>query len=159
MFDMDEKRCAIRPARMTDLGTLMDLLQQLYDEIEHDVPSHLALSVAAALIADDEGFVALLAIDGSEVVGALTAIESVAIYAGGRIGVIEEFFVKAPWRSRGVGRALIGEISRRGVERNWRRVEVTAPPLEPQNERAVAFYRSNGFETSGPHLKLNLGPE
>jgi ribosomal protein S18 acetylase RimI-like enzyme len=88
----------------------------------------------------------------------LTASESVAIYAGGRFGVIHEFSVAPEARSHGVGRALVAEISRIGRERDWRRLEVTAPPLEPPNQRAVAFYRANGFTTSGPHLKLSLAP-
>ncbi len=153
-----ERSWLIRRAIPADLETVVALLQQLYDEIEHEVPPDLAVAVAASLLADEAAFIALLAIDpeNGKAVGALTALESAAIYAGGAIGVISEFFVRPEARSGGVGRALVDEISRIGVARQWRRLEVTAPPDEERNQRAVAFYRANGFETSGPHLKLNL---
>ncbi len=134
----------------------MALLQRLYDEIEHDVPHDLAQSTATALLGDADRFVALLAIDGESgaPVGALTAIESAAIYAGGTIGVISEFYVVPEARSRGLGRELLHAIGRIGAERAWRRIEVTAPP--DNNARQVTFYRANGFETLGPHLKLEM---
>jgi GNAT superfamily N-acetyltransferase len=149
----------VRRAELADAGAVLALLQQLYDEIKHDVPAQLARSTAAALLGDGDRFVALLAIDAAsgEPVGALTAIESAAIYAGGTIGVISEFYVTPESRSRGLGRDLLDAIARIGAERNWRRIEVTAPP--DNNHRQVAFYRRNGFETSGPHLKLPLAPE
>ena len=146
----------VRRAEPTDAGAVVALLQRLYDEIDHDVPTHLAQSTAEALLGDGGRFVALLAIDAASgaLVGALTAIESAAIYAGGTIGVISEFYVAPETRSRGLGRELLDAIGRIGVERKWRRIEVTAPP--DNNARQVAFYRRNGFETSGPHLKLPL---
>jgi GNAT superfamily N-acetyltransferase len=149
----------VRRAEPADAGALLALLQQLYDEIEHDVPAPLARSTTAALLGDGDRFVALLAIDAASgaPVGALTAIESAAIYAGGRLGVISEFYVTPESRSRGLGRELLDAIARVGAERQWRRIEVTAPP--DNNARQVAFYRRNGFETSGPHLKLPLAPD
>ncbi len=146
----------VRRAEPADAAAVVALLQRLYDEIDHDVPTTLAQSTAAALLGDGDRFVALLAIDAESgaPVGALTAIESAAIYAGGTIGVISEFYVAPNARSRGLGRELLDAIGRIGAERNWRRIEVTAPP--DNNARQVAFYRRNGFETSGPHLKLPL---
>jgi GNAT superfamily N-acetyltransferase len=146
----------VRRAEPADAAAVVALLQRLYEEIDHDVPTTLAQSTAAALLDDDDRFVALLAIDAESgaPVGALTAIESAAIYAGGTIGVISEFYVAPNARSRGLGRELLDAIGRIGAERNWRRIEVTAPP--DNNARQVAFYRRNGFETSGPHLKLPL---
>jgi GNAT superfamily N-acetyltransferase len=146
----------VRRAEPADAAAVVALLQRLYEEIDHDVPTTLAQSTAAALLDDGDRFVALLAIDAESgaPVGALTAIESAAIYAGGTIGVISEFYVAPNARSRGLGRELLDAIGRIGAERNWRRIEVTAPP--DNNARQVAFYRRNGFETSGPHLKLPL---
>jgi GNAT superfamily N-acetyltransferase len=146
----------VRRAEPADAGAVVGLLQRLYDEIEHDVPASLARSTAATLLGDGDRFVALLAIDTQSgvPVGALTAIESAAIYAGGTIGVISEFYVAPESRSHGLGRELLAAIAHVGAERKWRRIEVTAPP--DNNARQVAFYRRNGFETSGPHLKLPL---
>jgi GNAT superfamily N-acetyltransferase len=137
---------------------MLPLLHQLYDEVDHHVPPGLVETVAPRLIADEARFVALLAcpVNADRAVGLLTAAETTAIYAGGRFASIQELFVDPSMRSHGIGGALLAELRRIAGQRNWCRLEVTAPVNEETNSKAVAFYRCNGFESSGPRLKLNL---
>ena len=91
-----------------------------------------------------------------EPLGFLALCETVALYAEGAIGTIPEFYVRQPYRSQGIGTALINETKRIGVLKGWRRIEVTTPPL-PQFDRTLAFYQQQGFSISGGRkLKVNL---
>jgi len=94
--------------------------------------------------------------EGAQLMGFLAVYESYGLYAGGRFGTIPEFYVRAAYRSRGVGAHLLSEVKRYGEARGWTRLEVTTPPL-PQFERTMKFYTSQGFQVAGGRkLKVDL---
>ncbi|WP_373888325.1 GNAT family N-acetyltransferase [Massilia sp. YMA4] len=64
--------------------------------------------------------------------GVITVTESHALYAGGRIGIVQECYVGPAYRSHGVGAAL----------------ELCTPPL-PRFERTLAFYQRHGLVPVG----------
>ena len=89
-------------------------------------------------------------------VGFLALSESYALYTAGVYGTIPEFYVQPPYRSQGIGTALLAEARRIGRQRGWQRLEVTTPPL-PQFDRTLNFYQHNQFTISGGRkLKLEL---
>ena len=96
----------------------------------------------------DGSYLVLLAGQGGAAVGFLALYQSYALYTEGVYGTIPEFYVRPPYRSRGIGTALIEESKKVGQARGWRRLEVTTPPL-PQFERTLAFYQRHGFHISG----------
>jgi GNAT superfamily N-acetyltransferase len=83
-----------------------------------------------------------------EVMGFLAIYESYALYAEGAFGTIPELYVRPAFRSQGVGARLLTEARQFATSRQWRRLEVTTPPL-PQFERTLAFYERHGFSVSG----------
>jgi GNAT superfamily N-acetyltransferase len=83
-----------------------------------------------------------------EVMGFLALYESYALYAEGAFGTIPELYVRPAFRSQGVGARLLTEARQFATSRQWRRLEVTTPPL-PQFERTLAFYERHGFSVSG----------
>ncbi len=92
---------------------------------------------------------AYLALDaGGRPVGVATLCESYALYAGGRFGVLQEFYVAPEVRSSGVGRSLIEATALHGKRAGWLRLEMCTPPL-PEFERTLKFYEENGFEITG----------
>lgn len=92
----------------------------------------------------------------SKPVGFLSLYEGYALYTEGAYGTIPEFYVRSPYRSQGVGSALLTEAKQIGQTRGWKRLEVTTPPL-PQFDRTLSFYQRNGFTISGGRkLKLIL---
>jgi GNAT superfamily N-acetyltransferase len=98
-------------------------------------------------------YLAFLAVDEREkVVGIITVGESGAVYAGGRFGVIHEFYIDPGLRSRGIGRLLIEEVKRKSLSLNWKRLEVSAPPF-PQWKKSRDFYLREGFQKIGPRLR------
>ena len=92
----------------------------------------------------------------SKPVGFLALYESYALYTEGAYATIPEFYVRSPYRSQGIGSALLTEAKQIGQTRGWKRLEVTTPPL-PQFDRTLSFYQRNGFSISGGRkLKLTL---
>jgi GNAT superfamily N-acetyltransferase len=79
-----------------------------------------------------------------------------ALYAEGAFGIITELYVAPSRRAAGIGRRLLEAAKAHGRERNWRRLEVTTPPL-PEFERTLRFYEREGFAvTGGRKLKVLL---
>jgi GNAT superfamily N-acetyltransferase len=91
----------------------------------------------------------------NQVIGISTLVETFAIYAGGCYGVIDEMYVDPNFRSEGVGRMLIDAVKNFGREKNWLRIDVTAPP-EEEWKRTVRFYEKQGFVFTGPKLRFRL---
>jgi GNAT superfamily N-acetyltransferase len=88
--------------------------------------------------------------------GFLALYEGYALYAGGRVGIIPELYVRSAYRSQGIGARLVGAAIEVGRARGWTRLEVTTPPL-PQFDRTLAFYERQGFVVSGGRkLKMDL---
>jgi len=103
-------------------------------------------------------YIALLAINNTEeVVGILTMGKSCAVYAGGKFGVIHEFYINPEIRSQGIGKLLLEKAKQKSLDLNWNRLEVGAPPY-PVWERTTDFYLREGFQEIGPRLKWLAQP-
>lgn len=90
----------------------------------------------------------LAAFDGDNIVGFGAICESHSLYAEGKFGIIQEFYVQPEYRSRNIGKSLLQEIFKLAKENSWKRLELCTPPI-PEFERTVDFYRTNGFEITG----------
>jgi GNAT superfamily N-acetyltransferase len=98
-------------------------------------------------------YMAFLAINNTEkVVGILTLGESGAVYAGGKFGVIHEFYIDPEIRSQGIGKLLLEKAKKKSLDLNWHRLEVGTPPF-PVWDRTKDFYLREGFQEIGPRLK------
>jgi len=90
--------------------------------------------------------------DEGEVVGVITLVETISLYAGGHIGVLNELYVVPEYRSEGVGKILLDAAKELGEERGWVRLEVTTPGDE--YARTLRFYEREGFLLIGPRYKF-----
>lgn len=87
----------------------------------------------------------------------VTMSESYALYAGGKLGVIQEFYVAPDYRSTGIGSKLIEQVKEFAINKNWSCIELCTPPL-PAFERTLAFYQSNGLiPVGGRKMRQSLG--
>lgn len=91
---------------------------------------------------------AIIGYRSGDPVAVSTFVESHALYAGGKIGIIPEFYVVPELRSSGVGERLIGRVRIYGKEHGWSSMELCTPPL-PEFERTLAFYERNGMTPVG----------
>lgn len=96
----------------------------------------------------DKHYGAILGFAGEQPVAVSTFTESYALYAGGKVGIIPEFYVDPAFRSAGVGAALIDRVKQYGREHGWSCVELCTPPL-PEFERTLVFYQQNGLVPVG----------
>jgi len=85
-----------------------------------------------------------------------TITETYALYAGGKIGLIHEFYVVPEFRGSGIGTLLIEQVKNYGQTRDWSCLELCTPPL-PEFERTINFYQVNGLNpVGGRKMRQNL---
>jgi GNAT superfamily N-acetyltransferase len=92
----------------------------------------------------DGHYSAIIGIYENKPIAVVTMTETYALYAGGKIGVIQEFYVSPEFRASGVGSMLIEQVQDYGKKHNWSCIELCTPPL-PEFERTLNFYQKNGL--------------
>ena len=145
----------VREALIDDASTVSRLTRDLFLELGHTPPlADFDESVALCKDLLEKGeYMVFLAVSSKGLAdGILTVSEGVSIYAGGRFGVIREFYVVPEMRSRGIGKALWEKVKEFSRDRGWRRIEAT-PPSKDEHVRTYSFYAREGFCEIGPRLK------
>ena len=145
----------IRKAVIRDAEAVSRLTRELFAELGHIPPiTDFKQSVAFCKdILEDDKYVVLLASDSKGLIaGTLTLSEDISIYAGGRFGVIREFYVVPNMRSKGIGKALLEKAKEFSRNKGCKRIEVTLPSKE-KHFRTYTFYTREGFQEIGPRLK------
>jgi GNAT superfamily N-acetyltransferase len=139
-----------------DTHTLVvaELLANLFAEVGHTLTASEIADIFVEMDEDSLHSTLLAFNDDGEAVGVLTLVESLGIYAGGRIGIINELYVVPPYRSEGVGKILLDAAKKLADERGWQRLEVTTPG--EQYEKTLRFYEREGFFPIGPRYKFEL---
>jgi len=139
-----------------DTHTLVvaELLANLFEEVGHTLTASEIADIFVEMDEDSLHSTLLAFNDDGDAVGVLTLVESLGIYAGGRVGVINELYVVPPYRSEGVGKILLDAAKKLADERGWQRLEVTTPG--EQYEKTLQFYEREGFFPIGPRYKFEL---
>ena len=96
----------------------------------------------------DGHYAAIIGSHNEMPIAVVTLSETYALYAGGKIGVIQEFYVLPDFRASGIGSMLIEQVKTYGNEHDWSCVELCTPPL-PEFERTLNFYQKNGLTAVG----------
>lgn len=143
-------------ATNNDFQEVISMLERLYLELGEEKESIKFLSIPLLeSITKDGGTLILKAVStNKEILGILCLSEAQAIYAGGVYGIVNDMYVIPQYRSQSIGKKLVEETKKIAIEKNWRRIEVTAPTNE--NEETVKFYKNNGFVFTGPKLKWKI---
>jgi GNAT superfamily N-acetyltransferase len=149
---------AIRPAGGADVGAVAAAVEQLLVELGGRRPARGDLESEIEAVLDDSGVGALLVAEaGGEIVGVLSASWQRALHVPGRYGTIQDLWVDAEWRSRGVGAELVEALAVLCREQGVGRIEVGLPRESFAAIGATeAFYRGNGFELLGPRMRRLL---
>lgn len=93
-------------------------------------------------------YTVLLAWSGDRAVGVVTIAESHALYAEGKIGIVQGCYVVPAYRNQSAGSALLEATLRMAGERGWACMELCTPPL-PEFAGALAFYERHAFVPVG----------
>ena len=152
----------IRQATLQDADIVGDLVTALLDELydpEYGAQRRpIYRRAAAELIAAPDIYAAFLAVTAeNKAFGVITVSQCVSIYAGGRFGEINEFYVVPSARKLGLGRALIVAATEEAARRGWSHLEVCTADL-PRWQQSVDFYRSCRFTEVGLRLELEIDP-
>ncbi len=145
---------SIALAKSVDAQVVSALVLDLTDEIVarcDGVSFRRDAALTAGLCADwlaSGIYTVLLAYAGDRAVGLAAFSETHALYAGGKIGVLQECYVVPDCRGMGVGRRLLDQAMVLADQRGWACMELCTPPL-PQFAGAIEFYRGAGFVPVG----------
>lgn len=146
----------IKKGTIEDADSLLSLSKKLFDEIGHQFPisDDNQAKVFCQDLLKDEHYVVFIASDAeNSTCGIITLSEGLSVYAGGRFGIIREFYVVPEMRSAGIGKALLHRAIEFARSKGWNRLEVT-PPHKKEWERTYNFYMREGFVEIGPRLKF-----
>lgn len=144
--DMIPMTFAIRRMEARDEGAVFAMMRTFYDSpalLRHPSDSVLRADIDACT-APGDSVVGLVAEVGGELAGYAMAVLSWSTEYGGSCVWIEDMYIKESFRRRGIARAMFGAIEEMFPDAVRYRLEV-----EPSNERAIALYRSLGYEETG----------
>jgi GNAT superfamily N-acetyltransferase len=149
----------IRPATTDDVGTLVELVQELA-EYERS-PGSVELvpeQLHAVLFGDSPTVFAHVAEEDGQIVGMAIWFLNFSTWTGRNGIYLEDLYVRPAARAQGIGRALIAELAAIAHRSGYGRVEWA---VLNWNETALRFYRSlgavpldewTGYRLSGPQL-------
>jgi ribosomal protein S18 acetylase RimI-like enzyme len=129
----------VRRARAADIESMVSLLAELFS-IEADFsfnPDKQRRGLADLLERGDEACLLVCEREG-EVVGMCSVQALVSTAEGGKVGLLEDMVVAAPWRGRGLGSALLAAAEQWSAGQGMTRLQLLA---DATNESALGFYR------------------
>jgi len=139
-----------REATVKDSSIIGSLVVELTTEIsELTKAQHFDIDLDGTIQRCDElinegHYFAIIGVYNNNPIAVVTMTETYALYAGGKIGVIQEFYVAPEFRASGVGSMLLEQVQIYGKQHNWSCIELCTPPL-PEFERTLNFYQKNGL--------------
>lgn len=136
----------VERAAWSDIPALLDLMFEFYAESSYALDRGWAEESFRQLLQDDSRGAVWIARQGSDVAGYVVLTLRHSMEFGGLTGVIDDFFVRAGFRRRGIGSALIAALFE-----TCRSLRVLAVHVEvgSNNVAAGSVYRSFGLGLNG----------
>jgi GNAT superfamily N-acetyltransferase len=141
----------MKPATFADTDTLVDLMDEFYAEAGFKLDRTHALEAFAALLVDPRLGRIWLIQAGSIDVGYVALAFVYSLEHGGPAALLDDFFVRAPFRNTGLGTAALAAVRAFCVEAQIRAVSVE---VGKDNAVAQAVYRSAGFVPADRQLMV-----
>jgi GNAT superfamily N-acetyltransferase len=137
---------SVRPAAPGDVPRLVALMAEFYSEAGFPLPTEAAARTFAALLADPRlGRVWLMEADG-EPAGFAVLTVAFSMEYGGLRGFVDDLFVRASHRGRGLAASTLAEIRRAAESLGVRALLVETGA---DNDVAGRVYRRAGFQDAG----------
>ena len=147
------------PDQSEIIGSLVVQLTQEICELTH--VQHFDIDLNGTILRCEEllsagHYAAIIGWSDNTPIAVSTISETYALYAGGKIGIIQEFYVIPEFRSSGVGAKLIEQVKNYGQQLGWSCIELCTPPL-PEFQQTISFYENNGLiPVGGRKMRQNL---
>jgi GNAT superfamily N-acetyltransferase len=142
----------VRPAALADVPQLVALMAEFYAEAGYPLPPAPAARAFAGLLADPRLGRVWIIEAGGEAVGHVVLTLSYAMEYGGLRGAVDDLFVRAPHRGRGLAAAALAAVCDACAESGVRALQVE---VGAENAVACRLYERSGFTDSG-HLLMTL---
>lgn len=135
---------AIRAAQRQDSALIFALVRELaeYEKLGDQVDATEG-AIAAALFADTPQLFCDIAEWDGKPAGFAVWFLNFSTFRGRHGLYVEDIFVRPEYRGRGIGRALMGRLASRCLERGYARFEWT---VLDWNAPSIAFYKSIGAQ-------------
>jgi GNAT superfamily N-acetyltransferase len=132
----------IAPATERDVPLLLSLIKSLaeYERLSDRVVATEA-DLRESLFGRHPAAEVVIAHVGREAAGYALWFHTFSTFLGKRGLYLEDLFVVPPWRSKGIGRALLAHLAGIAIERDCGRLEWS---VLTWNESAIRFYESTG---------------
>ena len=134
----------VRSAAAEDVTTLVCLMTDFYAESGYTLDRPHAAEAFAALLADEQLGRVWLVEQGPAAAGYIAITFVFAMEYGGRMAVVDDFYVRPEARGAGLGTAALAEVRRACTALGVRAMRVE---VGRDNAVAQAAYRSAGFAT------------
>jgi ribosomal protein S18 acetylase RimI-like enzyme len=146
----------LRAAEVADAEALLEMMRDLYEVLGTPFDPARSRPTLLALLRDPALGRAWLVHEGAAVVGYAVLTFAYSLEFHGRVGVLDELYVKEGCRGRGVGSAVL-----RLLEAACPALGVRALALEVAraDARAQAVYRKAGFAERPNHAMVKRLPE
>lgn len=133
----------IRRAAETDLPDILSMIRALaeYENAPPNAVSATETQLRESLFGAHPGAEVLIASIGGAVAGFALFFHNFSTWRGRRALYLEDLFVRPEMRRRGIGKALLGELSRIAIERDCPRLDWL---VLDTNRPAIDFYRALG---------------
>ncbi len=140
-------------ARSRDVAAVVDMMRDLYEQDRVAFDPVMQARALDVFVRDHAAGRAWVIRDGGSLIGYAFVVFGYSMEYGGRDAFLDELFVKAPHRGRGVGRAMM-----RVIDEACRAHEIKALHLEVErdNVNAQEFYRRVGFVDHDRYLLTKL---
>ena len=145
----------LRRAGPGDSGLVLALIRELadYEKLGHEVDATEAMIEAALSSATTHCEIAEW---NGEVAGQALWFTNFSTFRGRSGLYLEDLYVRAAFRGRGIGKALLAHLARECGVRGWPRMEWV---VLDWNQSAIDFYRSLGAEIAGDWRLCRLDGE
>lgn len=144
----------MKRATPNDIQELVTLMAEFYSESPYVLNQRRATEAFKTLLADERlGQVWFIEAD-SRTVGYVVVTFCYSMEYGGTCAIVDDFYVQAAFRGRGLGKAALAEVRKYCADAGVRAIQVETGW---ENAVAKAVYRQTGFvETGRLHLILKL---
>ncbi|NTU71493.1 MAG: GNAT family N-acetyltransferase [Coriobacteriia bacterium] len=130
---------------------LIEMMAEFHEEAGHPFDAKRANAAFETLIADRQHGVVWLVLDDYEPVGYVVMTTAYSMQYGGRVGLLNDLFVRPGYRSRGHGSRV---VRRMRSEANALDLRALFVQIEVDNAAAITAYGRAGFEMTDRRLMV-----
>jgi len=154
MSGPNDSQVVIRPARREDAALLLELIRELaeYEKLSADVIAT-AEQLRATLFGEKPYAFGLLAFSGESAAGFAVYYFAYSTFMAKPTLYLEDIFVRAPLRGKGIGRKLFAELIQIAAREQCGRIEWT---VLDWNAPALAFYKHIGAQGRPQWLRYGI---